>query len=86
MREIKTVEYTCGISAVILGIGLYSYYVRELLASLALFTGAFLILGMVTLGFFIVWSAAEKIAIWAPAASRNAMALSRRLIAAYARS
>lgn len=86
MREIKVTEYTCGIGAVIVGIGLYSYYVRELLASLALFTGAFLIVAMVPLGVFLVWSAAERIAIWTTPASRNVMALSRRIIAAYARS
>ena len=46
LREIKTIDYTCGLSVVIVGLGLYSYYVRELLASLVLFTGTFL-LGLV---------------------------------------
>jgi hypothetical protein len=86
LREIKTIEFTCGLSAVIVGLGMYSYYVRELLASLALFTGAFFIVGLVAFGMFLVWSAGEKIAIWAPPASRNVIALSRRLIVAYARS
>jgi len=86
VRDVKATEYMFGIGAVVVGIGLYSYYVRELLASLALFTGAFLILGMAALGVFLVWSAAERIAVWAPPASRSMFALSRRLIAAYARS
>ena len=71
---------------VIVGLGLYSYYVRELLASLVLFTGVFFILGLTALGMLLVWCAGEWIAIWAPPASRNLIGLSRRLIAAYARS
>lgn len=85
MREIKTVEYTCGIAAVIAGIGLYSYYVRELLASLLLFSAIFFFLGMLGAGLFIVWSASEQLALWAVPVSRNAIAFSRRLIASYAR-
>jgi hypothetical protein len=86
LRETKAIEYTCGLSVVIVGLGLYSYYVRELLASLALFTGAFFILGLVALGMFLVWRAGVKIAMWTPPASRSVLALSRRVIAAYARS
>jgi hypothetical protein len=71
---------------VIVGLGLYSYYVRELLASLALFAGAFFILGLVVLGLFLVWCAGVKIAMWTPPASRSVIALSRRFIAAYAKS
>ena len=85
MREIKAIEYTCGLSAVIVGLGLYSYYVREALASLVLFTGAFFVLGLVVLGVFLVWCAGEWVAIWAQPASRSVIALSRRLIAAYVR-
>jgi hypothetical protein len=71
---------------VIVGLGLYSYYVRELMASLVLFTGAFLLAGLLALGVFLVWSAAEKVAMWTPPAARSMIALSRRVIAAYARS
>ena len=70
----------------IVGFGLYSYYVRELLASLALFAGAFFLLGALAFGAFLAWSAFEKVVRWTPPASRNIVALSRRLIAAYARS
>ena len=86
MREMKAIEYTCGLSAVIVALGLYSYYVRELLSSLVLFTGVFFVLGLVALGVFLVWCAGEWIASWAPPVSRNVIALSRRLLAAYARS
>jgi integral membrane sensor domain MASE1 len=86
LREIKAIEYTCGLSAVAVGLGLYSYYVRELLASLVLFTGAFFILGLVAFGLFLIYCAGQKVAIWAPPASRSMVALSRRLMAAYARS
>lgn len=86
MREAKAIEYTCGISAVIVGLGLYSYYVREILASLLLFTGAFFLLALVAAGVFFVYCAGEKVSIWVLPASRNVIARSRRLIAAYARS
>ena len=86
MREIKPIEYTCGLSAVIVGLGLYSYYVRELLASLVLFTGAFFLLSLMALGMVLVYYVGQKVAIWAPPASRNMVSLSRRLIAAYAKS
>ena len=85
MREHKAIGYTCGLSVVIVGLGLYSYYVRELLASLVLFTGAFFLLGLVALGMFLIWAACEKLAIWTAPTSRNVVALSRRLIAAYAK-
>lgn len=67
------------------GLGFYSYYVRELLASLALFTGAFFLVGLVGLGMFLIWCACQQVALWTPPASRNMMALSRRLLAAYAK-
>jgi hypothetical protein len=70
----------------IVGLGLYSYYTRELLASLALFSVAFFFLGLVVLGVFLVVYASAQVAIWTRLASRNTITLSRRLIAAYARS
>ena len=69
----------------IVGLGLYSYYVRELLASLVLFSLAFFFLGLVVLGVFLVWRASVEVAIWTRPASRSVIAFSRRLIAAYAR-
>jgi uncharacterized membrane protein len=83
LHKIKAIEYTCGLSAVIVGLGLYSYYVRELLASLALFTGAFFLLGLVAVGMFLLWCAGVQVAIWTRPTSRNMIALSRRLVAAY---
>ena len=85
MRELKATEYMCGFGVVIVGLGLYSYYVRELLASLVLFSVAFFFLGLVALGMFLVWCASVRVAIWTRPASRNLIALSRRLITAYAR-
>jgi hypothetical protein len=48
----------------IVGLGFYSYYVRELLASLVLFTAAFSFLCLMTLGAFLIWCACKKVAIW----------------------
>ena len=83
MQKVKAIEYMCGLSGVIVGLGLYSYFVRELLASLALFTGAFFLLGLAAVVIFLVWSAVMQAAIWTRPASRNVIALSRRLVAAY---
>ena len=85
LREIKIRDYTCGLIVTIVGLGLYSYYVRELLAALTLFSVAFFILALVALGALLVWSASVQVAIWARPASRNVIAFSRRLIAVYAR-
>lgn len=85
MREIKIRDYTCGLIVTFVGLGLYSYYVRELLAALALFSVPFFILALAALGALLVWSASVQVAIWARPASRNVIAFSRRLIAVYAR-
>jgi len=86
LRQTKAIQYTCGLGVVIVGLGLNSYYVRELLASLALFAGAFFILGLVALGVFLVWCTVARIATWTPPVSRSVIAFSRRFIAAYAKS
>jgi hypothetical protein len=85
LREIKIRDYSCGLIVTIAGLGLYSYYVRELLAALTLFSLAFFFLVLIGLGALLVWSAGVQVAIWATPASRNVMAFSRRLIAAYAK-
>ena len=69
----------------IVGLGLYSYYIRELMAALTLFSVAFFFLAIVGVSGLLVWSASVQVAIWAAPASRNVIAFSRRLIAAYAK-
>ena len=64
MRKTKIIEYTCGLSVMIVGLGFYSYYVRELLASLALFSVAFFSLAIVIFGMFLIWSASVRVAGW----------------------
>ena len=83
MQKYKAIEYTCGVSAVIVGFGIYSYYVRELLASLALFTGAFFLLGLAVAAVSLLWYAGVQAILWTGPASRNMLAFSRRLVAAY---
>jgi hypothetical protein len=82
LREHKATELGCGLRVTIVGLGLYSYYVRELLASLVLFAAAFFILGLAALGVFLIWCASVQVAIWTPPASRNMIAYFRRLITA----
>jgi hypothetical protein len=83
VRELKI---TCGLVLTIVGLGLYSYYLRELLVALALFSVAFFSLTLVVLSAFLIWCASEQTAVWTPPWSRNVVASSRRLITAYARS
>jgi hypothetical protein len=85
LRETKIRDYTCGLIVTIVGLGLYSYYVRELLAALTLFSLAFFFLALVGLSALLVWCASVQLTIWAGPASRNMIAFSRRLIAAYAK-
>ena len=85
MREIKVSDFSYGLIVTIAGLGLYSYYVRELLAALTIFSVAFFFLALVGLGALLVWSASVQVAVWATPASRNVIAYSRRLIAAYAK-
>lgn len=77
--------YTCGLAASAVGFGLYSYYVRELLAALTLFSVAFFSLALLLLAILLIWFVSTRTASWAGLASRNLMMISRRLIAAYAR-
>ena len=85
MSELKIKSFTCGLAVTIVGLGLYSYYVRELLASLALFSVAFFALVLVALVGLLAWSAIEQVKVWTRPASRNVAALSHRLVAAYVR-
>ena len=75
MGKIKIIDYTCGLAVTIVGLGLYSYYVRELLASLFLFSVVFFSMGLVALSAFLAWSASKQVALWSRPASRNAIAL-----------
>jgi hypothetical protein len=75
----------CGLVATLVALDLYSYFVRELLVSLALFTVAFLFLALPTLAAILLWWASEQLADRSRPASRKAIAFSRRLLAAYVR-
>jgi hypothetical protein len=85
VREIMIRDCTCGLLVTIVGLGLYSYYVRELVAALTLFSIAFFSLAVIGLAALLVWCASVHAAVWARPGSRNLIAFSRRLIAAYAR-
>ncbi len=85
MRRPNTVKCTCGLIAAVVGLGLYFYFVRELLVSLALFSVAFLILTLAALAAVFLWWASEQLASRSGATSRWMLAASRRAMAAYAR-
>ena len=84
MSRIKIRDYTCGLILTIVGLGLYSYYVRELLAALTLFSVAFFFFALLALGGLLVWAAGVQVAVWARPASRETLAQSHQLIAACA--
>jgi len=75
LGKLKALEYTCGLGVMIVGLGLYSYYVRELLASLFPFSVAFFSMNLVILSVFLAWCASKQVALWSQPASRNAIAL-----------
>jgi hypothetical protein len=86
LREPKIRHCACGMVATIAGLSLYSYHVRELLVSLALFSVAFFFMALAALGALLVWCASEQVAIWITPAAGNVFARSRRLFAACVRS
>lgn len=85
LRAPKFRECACGLAVTTLGFGFSSYYLRELLVSLALFSVAFLFLALTVLAAILLWWASEQLAGWSAPASRKVIALSRRLLATYAR-
>jgi hypothetical protein len=86
LRKPKISECACGLVVAISGLGFSSYYIRELLVSLALFSAAFLFLALAVLAAILLWWASEQLAGWSGPASRKVIAFSRHLIATYARS
>ncbi|MGB8474766.1 MAG: hypothetical protein WCE61_11840 [Candidatus Acidiferrum sp.] len=85
MRETKTLSCMGGLTVTVAALAVNSYYVRELLVSLALFSVAFLILAAGALVAILAWWASEQATIWTEPASRSVVAFSRRLLAAYAK-
>jgi hypothetical protein len=75
LGKLKALDYACGLGVMIVGLGLYSYYVRELLASLFLFSVVFFSMSLVVLSVFLAWSAIKQVALWSQPASRNAITL-----------
>ena len=82
----KIRNYRWELVGTIAGLGLHSYWVRELLASFALFIVAFSCLALVAVGAVLAWWASEQLIIWAESWSPSVFAFSNRLITAYARS
>lgn len=64
MRKLKAIDYTCGLSVATVGLGLYSYYVRELLVSFFLFGVAFSFVALAVLGAFLIWWVGRQMALW----------------------
>jgi hypothetical protein len=74
----RTSNYLWAMGAVAVGLGLHSYYVREMLASLALFGLFFFSTTLVVLSVFVVCYAGNQAALWAGPASRVVIALFQR--------
>lgn len=83
MRKIISSKATWGLGLTITGLTIYSYHLRELLTSLAMFTVAYFFLTLAALAVVLAWWASEQVADWSGPASRKLIAYSRRLIAAY---
>ena len=85
MTRTSIAKRTCGMGITIAVLDLYSYHVHELLVSLALFTGVFLILALATFVAVFLWWASEQLLGRTGPASRRLIAFSRRIIAIYER-
>lgn len=68
-------DYTCGLAVTIVGLGLYSYYVRELVASLLLFSAVFWGMAFIVLGGVLAWYTSKQIAVWSSRMARGVVAL-----------
>jgi hypothetical protein len=75
LGKIRIRNYTCGLLVTIVALGLYSYYVRELFASLFLFSALFLAVGSIVLGVVLAWYASKQVALWSRLILRNAIAV-----------
>jgi hypothetical protein len=76
LGKIKMRNYTWGgLALTIVAVGFCSYYVRELLASLLLFSALFLTAGLIVLSAVLTWYASKQIALWSRLLSRNAIDL-----------
>jgi hypothetical protein len=75
LGKIRIRNYTCGLAVTIVALGFYSYYVRELLASLLLFNALFLTVGLIVPGVVLAWYASKQVALWSTLVSRNAIAM-----------
>ena len=53
--EANFIKWTCAIVLALVGLDLYSYYVHELLVSLALFSIAFFLLALIVLVAILLW-------------------------------
>src|SRR5579872_444688 len=83
LGKTKIRDCTCGLIVTIVGLGLYSYYVRELLTALTIFSVIFAVLALPTLSALLIWYASVQVAAWAKPASLSVIAYSRRRIAPY---
>jgi hypothetical protein len=75
LRKLKALDYSYGFAVMIVGLGLYSFYVRELLASLFVFSAIFFVFGLIVLTLFLSWTASRRVALWSRSASRSVLAL-----------
>jgi hypothetical protein len=85
LRRLKINKYTSLLAVAIVGLGVCSYHVRELLLALVVFSVGFGVLALAALVAVILWWASERIASKTGPASRRVLAFSRRILALYAR-
>jgi hypothetical protein len=74
----RTSNYLWAMGVVGMGLGLHFYYMREMLASLALFSLLFFALGLVALCVFFVCYAGNQAAMWAGPLSQVVIAFFQR--------
>lgn len=68
----KASDFACGMGVMVLGLGLHFYSARDLLATLAVLSVAFSLVGLVALTVLCARYAGKRVTVWARTASPNA--------------
>ena len=73
-------NYAWATGVMIAGLGLYFYYVRELVASMLIFSTVFFLLSLLVLSGFFVWYAGKQVLAWSRPVSQDAIKLFRSFV------
>jgi len=79
VSRLNVSNFAWAIGVIFAVLGLHFYYVREIVASMVLFSVMFFSVGLAVLTVFFIWYAGNRIVVWARPADVNAAVLPRPL-------